>query len=350
MSDLQIGLIVLGVTLILMVLVFNWWQDHRMHRRMRARFPTHEQDPLLGDTAVRQEADSAACREAEAGATMPASHATTLAEAETGEEVDPVCEVVIEVVFAQPVLGAALLSMIQSMRQVGDKSIRFFGQTDQQCYHAGLQPNAQYTALQIAVLLANRSGPLTAIEWSQVWLWAQGLAERFDAVVDGPDQQVVLGRATLLDETCAVLDTQVGLSVLLNDAKRGADVLAVAHELGFILEGPRLAWKSEGNFTAFTLSRGDGQGFGSAELQAVERLDLLLDVPCSPPHERPFSRMVEIGSQLAQRLRAELVDDQGKTLAGTSIAVIDRHLQALFDKLEQAGLRAGSERARRVFG
>jgi hypothetical protein len=52
---------------------------------------------------------------------------------------------------------------------------------------------------------------------------------------------------------------------------------------------------------------------------------------------------------LAQRLRAELVDDQGKPLADASVAVIDERLQVLFGQLEQAGLRAGSERALRVF-
>ncbi|MFU2071820.1 hypothetical protein ACLQ9R_22310, partial [Bordetella hinzii] len=48
MSDLQIGLIVLGVLLILLVLGFNWWQDRRVRRRMQEHFPASEQDPLLG--------------------------------------------------------------------------------------------------------------------------------------------------------------------------------------------------------------------------------------------------------------------------------------------------------------
>lgn len=45
MSDLQIGLIALGVLLILLVLGFNWWQDRRVRRRMQAHFPSTEQDP-----------------------------------------------------------------------------------------------------------------------------------------------------------------------------------------------------------------------------------------------------------------------------------------------------------------
>ena len=48
MSDLQIGLIALGVLLILLVLGFNWWQDRRVRRKMQTHFPSTEQDPLLG--------------------------------------------------------------------------------------------------------------------------------------------------------------------------------------------------------------------------------------------------------------------------------------------------------------
>ncbi|MCH3833865.1 hypothetical protein LZB52_09150, partial [Campylobacter jejuni] len=52
MSDLQIGLIALGVLLILLVLGFNWWQDRRVRRKMQSHFPTSEQDPLLGAGAA----------------------------------------------------------------------------------------------------------------------------------------------------------------------------------------------------------------------------------------------------------------------------------------------------------
>ncbi|MFQ6711278.1 hypothetical protein OMF51_14320, partial [Bordetella pertussis] len=63
MSDLQIGLIALGVLLILLVLGFNWWQDRRVRRRMQAHFPSTEQDPLLGAGAQDRTAAGATRRE-----------------------------------------------------------------------------------------------------------------------------------------------------------------------------------------------------------------------------------------------------------------------------------------------
>jgi len=48
MSDLQMGLIALGVVILLAVVAYNWWQDRRVRRRMQAQFPPTDEDPLLG--------------------------------------------------------------------------------------------------------------------------------------------------------------------------------------------------------------------------------------------------------------------------------------------------------------
>ena len=47
--------------------------------------------------------------------------------------------------------------------------------------------------------------------------------------------------------------------------------------------------------------RADAQAFGAL----LERLYLLLDVPCSPADTRAFGRMVDVGRDLASRLRAD---------------------------------------------
>ncbi len=369
MSDLQISLIVLGALLILMVLGFNWWQDRRVRRKMQAHFPANEHDPLLGGAAepgarpvtardnTAWDTPAAARREpgmgkrepsVGEGSARPAPVAAPGGDVDDTEEADPATEVVIEVAFAEPVRGADLQHGLQGLRSAGRKPIRIFGVTDRARHRARLHADESYSALHIAVLLANRTGPLTAIEWSQAWARVQDLGERYEATIEGPDQQAVLERAARLDDTCAALDTQVGLTLLLGSAQPAAEVLAVARDLGFVHDGPRLAWMSDEGQPRFTLTRGDGAAF-DAGMGGVERLNLLLDVPCSAPDEHAFGRMVDVGQQLAQRLRAELVDDQGKPLAEGSARVIDERLQVLFSQLEQAGLRAGSERALRVF-
>ncbi|AHV93281.1 cell division protein ZipA C-terminal FtsZ-binding domain-containing protein [Bordetella holmesii] len=362
MSDLQIGLIVLGVLLILLVLGFNWWQDRRVRRRMQEHFPASEQDPLLGgeeparsvapaSEPARQRREpgigqAAPVDAAPAGAIAAAAPVT--AEGDDGEEPDPAVEVVIEIHFAEPARGTDLLPYMQSLRQVGKKQLRVFASTDRGRHRSRIAPEESYSTLQLAVLLANRSGPLTAIEWSHAWARAQDLADRFEGSIEGPDQQAVLEQAARLDDVCAALDTQVGLTLMLGAAQPAAEVLAVARGLGFAPDGARLAWLNDAGAVRFTLARGDGAAF-DAGMGGIERLYLLLDVPCSPSDPHAFGRMVEVGRDLAGRLRAELVDDQGRVLADGADAVIDERLRALFEQLEQAGLPAGSERAQRVF-
>jgi len=379
MSDLQIGLIVLGVLLILLVLGFNWWQDRRVRRKMQSHFPTNEHDPLLGAeqhagahggagesrapaTKVHKGAQSAEPRRepnfgAGGGSTagVPSGHAaaapvaaTSGSDQDDAEEVDPAIEAVIELTFGSPVRGAELLPHVQSVRNVGRKPVRIFAETEGGRHRARIHADETYSRLQLAILLANRSGPLTAIEWSQAWARAQDLAERFDASPEGPEQQPVLEHAHKLDDVCAALDTQVGLTLLLGCAQPAAEVLAIARDMGFVHEGPRLAWMSDEGIARFTLSRSDGAPF-DAGVGGVEKMNLLLDVPCSPADTRAFGRMVDVGRELASRLRADLVDDQGKPLADGSDVAIDERLQKLFSQLDQAGLRSGSARAQRVF-
>ncbi|MEI2417221.1 cell division protein ZipA C-terminal FtsZ-binding domain-containing protein [Orrella sp. JC864] len=352
MSDLQIGLILLGVLLIALVLGFNWWQDRRARQRMQAHFPASEHDPLLGAGTAggaaapgqRREPGLGVAHYAEDGA--PGAHEPA---ADDPEEADASSEVVIDLAFPAPVPAAELMAALQSMRHAGRKPVRVFAETDQGRHRARLRPGEHYVSMQIAVLLANRSGPLSAIEWSQAWARAQDLAERFEATIEGPEQQAVLERAAKLDDTCAALDTQVGLTLMLGAARPLAHVLRAAQEIGFVPQGQRLAWLSDEGLARFTLSRADGQPLGEDGQGSVERMSLLLDVPCSPPDPQPFGRMVKVGRELAARLDAELVDDQGRPLQDGAEAGIDERLQVLYTQLEQAGLPAASARALRVF-
>ena len=364
MSDLQIGLIVLGVALIGVVLGFNWWQDRRVSRRMETHFPSGEHDPLLGEgrsseprvaaasaaagtapaTTRREPGMTAAEAEAEAAAQSSAAHQ----DADDVEEPDPAVEAVIEVVFGNPVRGADLIPYLSSLRSVGRKTIRVFGQTDGQRHRARLHGVEHYARLQLAVLLANRDGALSAIEWSQAWARAQDLAERFDALVEGPEQQPVLDQAARLDEVCAALDMQVGLTLILGCAQPAGEVLAIAREMGFVHDGPRLAWMSDEGIARFTMARPDGAPF-DAGVGGVSKLNLLLDVPCSPSDDRAFGRMVDVGLDLASRLRAELVDDQGRPVHAGADESIDARLRTLYGHLDQSGLRSASPRALRVF-
>ncbi|TAM87319.1 MAG: hypothetical protein EPN41_08085, partial [Candidimonas sp.] len=289
MSDLQVGLISLGVVLILVVLVFNWWQDRRMRGRMREHFPETDRDPLMGDVTPAPGRREPGLHLAPASGDLPAEDAV---------DVDPNCEAVIDVTFAQPVPSDRLHAATQALRAVGSKAVRLFAKNDNGDHRAILREGESYASVQLAVLLANRSGPLTDIEWSQLWTMAQNLAERFDGSVEGPEQARVMARASQLDALCAGLDAQVGLALRLGGTRPVADVTRQVKDAGFMLHDGQLAWLSEAGMPRFVLLY-DGVQVRDVQSDGVDRIDLLLDVPNSPADSQAFSRMASVGRDLA---------------------------------------------------
>ncbi|HEY9459909.1 MAG TPA: hypothetical protein VIR04_03830, partial [Paralcaligenes sp.] len=262
MSDLQIGLISLGVVLILVVVSFNWWQDRRVRQKMQEHFPETEQDPLMGGLPPV----ASARREPGLGLHDPQSE--TLAD--DTAEVDPNCEAVIDIEFSQAVASDQLHAALQAIHKVGNKPVRLFVEREGGGHRARLRPGEFYKSMQLAVLLANRSGPLTDIEWSHLWVIAQGLAERFDGIIEAPEQALVLDRARRLDELCAGLDAQVGLALRLGGTRPVVEMTQAAKDVGFLSRGAQLAWMADSGVARFTLLF-DGAHAGEVQSAGVDR-------------------------------------------------------------------------------
>lgn len=340
MSDLQIGLVTLGAVLILLVVVFNWWQDRRVRRKMQDKFPEAPADPLMAQ--LEAERREPTVRIAETLAEKKAEPAVA------AEEIDPTSEAVIDVQLPQPVEGEQLIELLRAYLRVETKPVRLFASTVNGEHHAYPNAGDSYVSMQLAVILANRQGPLTEIEWSRLWMAAQNLAQQLDGSVDGPDQAEVMERAQQLDQLCANLDAQVGISLQLREPIATNTVRQVVVSAGFMEYGKQLAWLASSGLPRFTLLF-NGKPALNLQSANVDRLDLLLDLPNSPKDEQAFSRMASVGRDLALRLDAELIDDQGQVLTDHYDQDIDQQLYQLYEKLEQAGFKAGETRTQRVF-
>lgn len=327
MSDLQILLISIGVVLIVLVLVYNGWQDWRARRSINQSLPETGHDVLMQGAGVRKEPGIW-----QAG--QPVSDDNT--------DVDAACEAVLDVTMAQPVPGSALVEALRSISRVGQKPVRVLLQREGGGQRAYPRPDESYVSLQLVVLLANRSGHLTDIEWSNLWTLAQNLAERFEGLIEAPDQDAVLQKAVELDAHCASMDAQVGLILQLARPAPQAEIVQAAIEAGFVRLDAQLAWMSENGVPRFVLEV-------DASSDPAHRLDLVLDVPNSMPDDQAFSRMVAVARDLATRLDAHVLDDQGRTFQDDSAPAIDRQISAMYDQLEQAGFLAGTDRTARVF-
>lgn len=329
MNDLQILLISAGVVLILIVLLYNGWQDWRARRSMRQTLDDERHDVLMQNEPEQR-------RE-------PAIFNKLGSNADENVEIDAICEAVIDINLAQPISGSDLIEPFAAIVSVGKKPVRPMATSTDGYHHINVQADTEYSSIQLAILLANRNGPLTNIEWSHLWTLAQNLADRFDGMIDSPEQDEVIKKANELDTLCAEMDAQVGLIVQLKQASPIKQLEKSIAESGFTQKSGNWVWLAENNAPRFLLQ------IERQPDDMVHRVDLVLDVPNSMPDNQAFSRMVAVGRDLAQHLDAHLLDDQGRTFQDSSAAAIDQQLNDLYDKLDSSGFLAGTPRAARVF-
>jgi hypothetical protein len=361
MSDLQIGLIVLGVLLLAAVVAFNKWQEKKLARSVSARFgaPRHDvlmegeirREPQMGSArlAAVDDADEAEPIEPVALAPLPEPPKPLAPE----EEPDPEFERVVEVGFGQPVSGDTLLPYLQNLKHAGRKPIRVFALTANGGVSLVLRPRENYTGLRFALFLANRSGPLSAIEYSEVVAKVQALADQFDGVADFPEMDEVVGQASELDQRASALDALVGLTLNARTGPWSLEMVvnaATRNGLTLLPDG-RFHKVTEAGETLFVLAHPRGlplePGFGDG--MRIEQLALILDVPQFKEQTSPFSYMTQVGQALADDLNAHLTDDGGRPVAAAASAGIDAQIQSLYGKLQAADLPAGTERTRRLF-
>jgi len=336
MSDLQMGLVALGVLLLVAVLLFNWWQERRVCQQMQANFAADGQDLLLGEGAVAVSQR----REPGFGGPAPASSAVDVEAA----DIDPGCEAVIDVSFAQPVAGLALREALEELLKETGKPVRTLVINSNGEVGGGrnqIRADESFEAVQLVVLLANRQGALTAIDWSGAWLAAQQLAQRFDGVVEGPEQDAVLAQAQQLDAFCSGLDGQVVLTIKSPSAHTPAQFEGLARDTGLVLYGEDWVLMADSGLPWFALKMD--------EQEKSRQLSLVLDVPNCEIDDSAFTRMAQLGRTLAEKLHATLLDEQGQPVSLQACASIDAQLLKMRQTLNQAGFEPGSWRTLRLF-
>jgi hypothetical protein len=251
----------------------------------------------------------------------------------------PSADCIVEIFFDGAIAAERLIQLTQSTRRVGGKPVMFEGQTDLGDWEP-LVPSESFHALRAGVLLANRNGPLNAMEFSEFVGVAQKIADQLELPVELPDMPQVLARARALDQQCAELDAQIGINVICAEALTTADLAAVALAQGLSERGNnRFALMGDHGEVLYSLSLGD----------APNRLTLLLDVPRSPNAAQPWQKMVECANRCAARFAGRLVDDAEKPLPTEALNRIESQLGLRYQSLTDASFVAGSPVALRLF-
>ena len=368
MSDLQLSLIVLALIAIGGIWLFNVLMDRRRsrvyERRLKPRatpVATHETE-IQRSVDLEQRSEPSFATGADAVAPLDDSDEVEpsdgsdvpviTAPVSQGMSVDGEIHAIVTLEPETLLSGDRAWSLLHAFRHAGRQPVMLVGVRGD--LQEPIRAGQRYEAILVAVQLANRSGPLNEIEWSEFVAALQHVSEQIPAGCEIPDMRETTSRARALDALCVPLDAQIGINLAsMQDGWTGAHVAALARDHGLILRPDgRFHALDEHGATLFVLQNGDGGAFRADTLdtQQTSRLTLLLDVPRAPQSQHPFEKLVELANKLSISLEASIVDDQSHVLSAAALASIGRQIEPVYVKLSEAGMPAGSPRALALFG
>lgn len=412
MDELTLGLIGAGAVVVGGVVAYNAWQGAKVRRRMPRPMPADaanaadalarddqaEQSPFIEPArpTVRREPAAAGQPDAQAArveptfggvapldtpadiqaeATIPNGFPDT-ADTDTpqgthDEPVEPILpaattissappaivdrriDCIVPIRPAGPVAGDKAIPFAQRLRRAGSKPVHIEGKPEGGGAWELLQNGVRYDELRAAAQLANRSGPLNELEFSEFVAGVQQFADAIDAVPEFPDMLETVSMARELDGFAAQCDAQLSINVMSDGAPWSANyVQAVASQDGLLLsrDGTRFVKLDAKQSPVFMLQFGD-TNFLRDDLtyKGGQMITLVLDVPVADEDILPFRLMCDYAKSLAERIGGRVVDDQRRPLPETALLAIEKQLMTLYAKLEQAGIPAGSPATRRLF-
>lgn len=284
---------------------------------------------------------------------MPVAPATVpdSAQSALSDHIDALVELKLE----RPVSGDAILAVLPPSRRVGSKPFGVEGIPSDATVQAWEAPRAgqHYARLRVGIQLANRSGALNEIEYSEFVQKVSQMADHLLAAVDFPDMLAVVRRARELDQFAAAHDAQLVLTLRAQRAAWSPGyVTQHALRIGFVrgaLPG-RMVYAAEDG-TAMVALQFETQAAlaDDPELSVLREIKLRLDVPHVAQDLNPFEKLRSLSQSLAAAMDGWVGDEKGQPLGETELDAIAHQLQTLYQKLHEQGLPAGSLEARRLF-
>ncbi len=345
MSDLQLGLAIAGGVLLAGFVAHSTWTTRRnTPRQATPSDPATDhmggpREPVLDDVDL-----SAAVAAIPAASRRPAMDAL----------IDVIATVALDP--ATPaVSGEAALAAMPATRRAGTKPFAIEGYNLATGVWEPPLAGQRYGGFQAGVQLANRSGALNEIEYSEFVVKTQAFADALGATPDFPEMLDEVARARELDQFASAHDAQLGFSIRARQAAWSPGYIQQhAAKLGFVagvIPG-RLALPASGDGMPAVLALGfDAQAAMAEdpEQSAVRTIALHLDVAQVERGENAFERLRDAALALAHSMDGIVTDDDGQPISAQAMGVIGAELEQLYNTLEQRDLAAGSALARRLF-
>lgn len=268
---------------------------------------------------------------------------------------DPLIDVISTIDLDSPLSGDAILAAMPVTRRVGSKPFAVEGLREDGPEWEVPRPGQRYTSLQAGVQLANRTGALNDIEYSEFVIKTQTFADAVGGDPEFPEMHEEVSRARELDAFAAAHDAQLRFVLrAVGVAWSTGYVAQNAARIGFVagaLPGRMVLPNPVASLPQLITLTFDSQAAMAedASQSAIRELTLSLEVAHVARTERPFARMRECARALANAMDGRLCDDEGKIMGEPALESLAADLEHLYDALERRDLSAGSMLARRLF-
>jgi hypothetical protein len=348
--SLTIALLLAAAAALAGLAAHGWWRERRAAPRRAEGVVTVDPlaprvEPTLGDGTERG-ADATA---------LPGPALPPVAPRRTGARIDALIDAIAALGLESPVAGDVVGSHLPPSRRAGGKPLQVEGLNAETGEWEAPHAQARYGELQAGVQLANRSGALNEIEYSEFVQKTQAFADALGAVPDFPDMLDVVARARELDAFAGEHDAHLMVHLQANSVVWSVGyVLQCAERHGFIpgtMPGRLVLPGAEDGAPPVLVLSFDAQAALSEEPQqaAVRRLTLSLDVAQTQESADPFGTWQALIRTLADEMDATPIDDDNRPITLQHYTTIANELKTLYSALEGRDMAAGSAVARRLF-
>ena len=343
--SLTVALSILGAVLLAALLAHGWWSARRASpRKADAPLPAQRVEPALGDLPA-----------VPVGSGGPDGAERRAPALRRQARLDALVDAIVPLALEAPVSGDLVLAHWPGSRRAGTKPFYIEGLNTESGEWEQPAAAQRYGELQAGVQLANRSGPLNEIEYSEFVHKLQGFAEGVGAMPDFPDMLDVVARARELDAFAGPLDAQLAVRLVARSVAWSVGyVQHCAGRQGLVpgaVPGRLVLPSAEEGAPPVLVLEFDAQAALAEDPQAagLREVILSLDVPQTPAAVEPFPTWHKVAHALAEDMDAELQDDAGRPITLQAFDTIGKDLAQLYASLESRDLAAGSPAARRLF-
>lgn len=340
MSELQLGLILIGVLVVAGVLLYNRTQERKAQLATDAALHSKHADVLMGgaESSPGKSSRAPGRRDAVSQESLP----------------DPRLDYVIELSAGSSRPARAIIEQWDALaRRFRDRVLvaGCAGGSDWRPLSPG--DAASYERLRAGLQLVARAGVTGEADLIEYRSEVENLAAQLGFHANAPEMKAALDAAREIDAFCADRDIQVALHVVsrTTDGFDRAQVLSIAERFGLALEEHgRLSCLDGSGRALFEAADRSGARLDVAAAAApLLALSLTMDVPRTPDTRRSFEAMARLAASLAADLGGAIVDDNGNVLDERALGAIEAELVRIGGELEARGFPPGGALALRLF-